>query len=300
MIEGRILTAVAARLDALLSPPRGAFVPWIVDGVAAGFLDDARARRVARFADAFVVDAGALAFSSALDDFASRSAALERVARALASEGLLSPWRDERYAVAPAFGDKPLFVLERAAARYFGILTYAAHVNGVTVVEGKERVWLARRSPGKAIDPGMLDNLVGGGIASGMGVAETVVKEAFEEAGISANLAATAVRVSEIGICRTQPDGLQRERVFVHDLALPADFVPHNQDGEVCEWRAVGVEDLARILACNRPPDVMTADASLVCVDWLLRRGHVPPRSRAAARLAALRLGRCAFAAAPA
>jgi len=38
------------------------------------------------------------------------------------------------------------------------------------------------------IDPGMLDNLVGGGIAAGATVIDTVVREAWEEAGIRAEV----------------------------------------------------------------------------------------------------------------
>ncbi len=43
-------------------------------------------------------------------------------------------------------------------------------------------MWIARRSPTKPIDPGMLDNLVGGGLAAGLTVAQTLVKEGWEEA----------------------------------------------------------------------------------------------------------------------
>jgi 8-oxo-dGTP pyrophosphatase MutT (NUDIX family) len=91
------------------------------------------------------------------------------------------------------------FELERAAARYFGVLTHAAHVNGL--VRRSDRavaMWIARRSDTKAIDPGMLDNLVGGGIATGHTVASTVIKEAFEEAGIEASVASHAIGVGKV------------------------------------------------------------------------------------------------------
>ena len=42
--------------------------------------------------------------------------------------------------------------------------------------------------------------------------------------------------------CATLPDGLQRETVFVHDLVLPPDFVPANQDGEAVEHRLVDLD----------------------------------------------------------
>ena len=46
-------------------------------------------------------------------------------------------------------GGRPLFEIERAAARYFGIHTYAAHVNGLVQAGDGVRRWLARRSPSR-------------------------------------------------------------------------------------------------------------------------------------------------------
>src|SRR5918992_1459821 len=71
-------------------------------------------------------------------------------------------------------------LLERAAARPFGLTTYAVHLNGISFDENN--MWIARRSAAKPIDPGMLDNLVGGGISAGSSLEETLVKEAWEEA----------------------------------------------------------------------------------------------------------------------
>jgi 8-oxo-dGTP pyrophosphatase MutT (NUDIX family) len=150
-------------------------------------------------------------------------------------------------------------------------------------------MWLARRSPDKAIDPGMLDNLVGGGIAAGATVAATMVREAREEAGIPADVAVTATPAGEVRVCRSQPDGLQRETVFTHDLWLPATFVPSNQDGEAVEHRLVSLVEVAALIANDRGSDVVTADASLVILDFLLRQGAVDPDTPASRALDALR-----------
>ena len=230
-----------------------------------------RAAHVAAFADVFTVDSGGVAFLAALRTAQQRSAAIADVARALAAEGALTAWRDERYAVAPAHGAPPWFELERAAARYFGVRTHAAHANGLVRVDGRLAMWIARRSPAKAIDPGLLDNLVGGGIAAGATVADTVVKEAWEEAGIPAVLAARAGPASRLCIRRDQPDGLQWETIFVHDLWLPADFVPANQDGEAAGHRLVPAREAAALVGNEDGGDVMTADAGLVALDALLR-----------------------------
>lgn len=273
MIGDAIVTAIRARLTVALVPPGEPMLPLRVDGHAAGWLDRGRADRLAAFDNIFLVDDRAIRFLPQLDDAPARSRAVDRVARALAREGALTAWRDERYAAAPGFGAPPWFVLERAAARYFGIRTFAAHVNGLVLRPDGISMWFARRSPVKAIDPGMLDNLVGGGIAEGQTVAGTVLKESWEEAGIGATLAASANPAGAIDLCRKVPDGLQRETVFVHDLVLPRDFSPAGQDGEVVGHYLVDLDAAATLIAADQGPDTVTVDASLVVLDCLLRRG---------------------------
>jgi 8-oxo-dGTP pyrophosphatase MutT (NUDIX family) len=295
MVDDTILTAVVARLGVLLAPPATRYLPLCVGTTVAGFLDDARAEALRAFPDVFAVDTAAVAMDPALSDCDARTEAMDRVARGLADAGRLTAWRNERYGVGPSFATPPLFLLERAAARYFGVRTYAAHVNGITERDGRTAMWIARRSAHKAIDPGMLDNLVGGGIAAGMTIEDTVVKESFEEAGVAPALARQATRMGEVRICRSQPDGLHRETIFVHDLALPPDFAPASQDGEVAAWQLVSITHAAELAARRNGAAVMTADAALVLVDWLLRNGHVPARTATYAALAALRAGECGF-----
>jgi len=285
-MEAAILTAIDARLRPALAPLACTGHVLRVDGLAVGMLDAARAQRLAGFADVFRVGEDTVEFAPRLQDPRSRSAAIADVARALAREGRLSAWRDELFAVSEDFGAAPAFVIERAAARYFGIRTWAAHVNGVVQEANGTSMWFARRSERKPIDPGMLDNLVGGGIAAGRGVRETVVKEAWEEAGIPAALASRASAAGTVDVCRVNPDGVQRETIFVHDLWLPRDFIPANQDGEAVEHRRVTLPDAARLLAIASGPDQVTIDASLVALDFLLRHDAL---SGDPAQLAALR-----------
>jgi 8-oxo-dGTP pyrophosphatase MutT (NUDIX family) len=289
VIDDATLAAIRHRLEAALAAPRGRYRPLWVGRHAAGWLDDARAERLAAFPAVFDVREDGISFGAGLNDAAARTGALADVARALAAAGELTAWRNEGYAAAHAFRAPPLFVLERAAARFFGIHTYAAHVNGLVATATGTLLWFARRSPTKAIDPGMLDNLVGGGIAAGATVAATVAKEALEEAGVPAPLARQAIATGTVEICRAQPDGLQRETVFVHDLWLAEDFVPAGQDGEVVGHRRVPLPEAAALIAQAAGPDVVTADASLVILDCLLRHGAIAPDAPDYLALAALR-----------
>lgn len=279
MLADAIVDRAAARLAVALAAPRTLLRPLVVEGHPAGYLDATRARRLAGFPAVFDVRPDRIAFHAPLDSPEARTETMDRVARTLAAEGALTRWRDERYDVARAHGDPPWFRLERAAARYFGIATHAAHVNATTTRDGEVRMWIARRSSTKPIDPGLLDNLVGGGIASGLSIGETVLKEAREEAGIPRALASTAQHRGTVKIFREQPDGVQRETVYVYDLALPPDFVPRGDDGEVADYRLAAIDEVARWIGDARGDPMVTDDASLVIVDWLLRHGYVRPSS---------------------
>jgi 8-oxo-dGTP pyrophosphatase MutT (NUDIX family) len=281
MIDDATATAILVRLGRALAAPARILHPLRVDTANVGWLDDERAVRVSQFDNVFATAGDGMTFVPALRDEPSRSEAMARVTATLAAEGALTKWRNELYAAAPTFGAPPWFRLERAAARYFGVHTWAAHINGLVGGMEDPRMWLARRSADKAIDPLRLDNLVGGGIASGTTLAETLAKEAWEEAGIPRQLASQTLPAGALHIWREQPDGLQSETIFVHDLWLPADFIPANQDGEAIEHRVVAMNEAARLIALPGGPDEVTADASLVVLDFLLRRGAIAPSSPA-------------------
>jgi len=275
---------VANRLARVLAAPAATYEPFRVGERVVGWVTPARARRLARWPSRFEHSEHGVVLGPQLSTLETRTRALGEVARALEAEGALTAWRDERYAVARDPGTPILFELERAAARYFGIHTFAAHANGLVGSDRDWRMWLARRSATKAIDPGLLDNLVGGGIAAGTTPGQTIIREAYEEAGIGEDIARHAPCAGSVHICRDQPDGLQRETIYVHDLWLHPDFAPANQDGEVVEHRLCAPDEIMALLAT----DVLTADASLVIVDFLLRHGHIATDDPTLAALRAL------------
>lgn len=195
------------------------------------------------------------------------TAALAEVARGLARDGAIRGWRNETYAVRAENGGEPLFHLERSAMRFFGLTCSAAHLNGFFLQDENSSIWIARRSATKAIDPGMLDTLVGGGVPSGEDAWQTLLRECGEEAGIAASLAKSAMPAGVLHVCREVPEGLHREILHVHDLALPPDFAPRNTDGEVSEFLSLDPAALLERIAHGE----MTVDAGLVAVDFVLR-----------------------------
>jgi 8-oxo-dGTP pyrophosphatase MutT (NUDIX family) len=246
-----------------------AHLPFFIGDERVGWIRRSDVALLARWPDVFDIDASSVRLSRSFDTVDARSAALGAVIGMLAADGRILGWRDETYAIRNDFNAAPLAFIERAASRFFGTMTYAVHLNGIVEYDDRApQLWIARRSDTKATDPGMLDNVVAGGIGWGTGIEATLAKECWEEAGMTPDLAARAVRGGTFHVLQTLPEGTQAEQIFVFDITLPADFAPRNQDGEVGEHRLARIDEVARWIE----EGALTVDASLATLDCLLRR----------------------------
>jgi 8-oxo-dGTP pyrophosphatase MutT (NUDIX family) len=248
-------------------------LPFYVREHAVGWLRPSFADLLRRWPHVFDVNPAFVTLRATPDTPAGRSAAMAEVTRDLAREGLIRGWREELVSVSDRYAAPELLRIERAATRYFGMMGYGAHMNGFTRIGGRVHVWIARRSADKAVDPDKLDNLVGGRISAGMSVDETLRKEAWEEAGIAPALLAGLNCLGAVRVEYAVPEGMHREVLFVHDLWLPENFKPANQDGEVAEIRRLPVEDVLGALLAGD----FTLDSGVVMIDGLLRLGAVLP-----------------------
>lgn len=217
--------------------------------------------------------------------------------RRLRDDGLIRAWRDETYPL-PSLSDGTLLAtIERAASRFWGSLTFGAHCNGYVADEAGRPValWIARRSYDKPTDPGLMDNLIGGGVAHGQTPAGALVREGWEEAGLKPEQMHGRLQAGSIvQLARDIPEGFQREHLSVYDLALPEGLVPSNQDGEVHAIERLPIDEALAIAAT----DAMTVDASLVTLDFVLRHRLLPADRLAAldAAMAPLRRGHAVLA----
>lgn len=243
---------------------------FLVDGVSVGSVAKRHLGALSRWPEALRINERGVAM---MLPPAQRNGDWAAINAGLRDQGLIVAWRDEPYAVVDPAGGQTLAVIERAASRFWGTLTFGAHCNGyVADASGRPtHLWIARRSAGKATDPGLFDNLVGGGVPFGQTPFETLLREGFEEAGLSKVQMRAARPGRVIELRRDIPEGLQYERLHVFDLCLPADVHPVNQDGEVDELHCLPVADAIALAAS----DTMTVDASLVTLDFALRHGLV-------------------------
>jgi 8-oxo-dGTP pyrophosphatase MutT (NUDIX family) len=246
-------------------------LPFYVKEHVVGWLRPSFADQLRRWPHVFDVNPAYVTLKG--DNAAARSNAMAQVTKELARDGVLRGWRDELVGVHHHYGTPELLRMERAASRHFGIMAFGTHVNGFSRQGGLVHAWIARRSGKKQVDPGKYDNIVGGRISAGLTVDETLRKEAWEEAGIAPALLADVNCLGAVRVEYSVPEGLHREILFVHDLWLPHDFKPANQDGEVSEFSLRPVEEVIEMILRGD----FTLDAGAVMIDGLLRLGAVLP-----------------------
>ncbi|MEY3252176.1 MAG: hypothetical protein RL227_1149 [Pseudomonadota bacterium] len=276
-MAGPVVPALAAARHAV-QPRR----PVWLDGECVGSVADTHLPQLAAHPADFAVAEAGVEIRIPTAEREPRLAALHRQWHAA---GVIIGWRDEAYALSPLQGPeagRPRVAIERAASRFWGSLTFGAHANGyVRGPDGRPAaLWIAQRSATKPTDPGLFDNLVGGGVPLHQQPAETLVREAWEEAGIAPEQARHATAGRVLHLARDIPEGFQLERLFAFDLELPMGFAPQNQDGEVQGFRLLPVADA---LALARG-DTMTVDAALVTLDFADRHGLLPSSLQAAVR----------------
>lgn len=171
--------------------------------------------------------------------------------------------------------------VDRGAIPVLGLAAEGVHLNGLVEREDGLFLWVARRSMSKRLDPGKLDHLVAGGMSAGLDPQTTVIKEAQEEAGIPAELAATARAVSRIEYALERPEGLRRDVLHCYDLLLPQDFTPIAEDGEVESFHLLPIQE---VVALVRDTDAFKFNVNLVLIDLFIRRGLFAPAEAAILR----------------
>ena len=250
------------------------FLPFHVGPDRVGWVRRELAERLIRFDDVFAVEPERVSLLLGLGDFESRSEAMARVLDALVADGTLSQLRGEDYPVMTSWGQPPLLKIDRAAVEFFGVKSFGLHVNGFVRRADGIHLWVGKRATDRKIAPGKLDNLVAGGQPIGLTLDENLVKEAHEEAGLSAEAARRAVPVGVVSYLMESQAGLKPDTLFLYDLEVAEDFVPRNTDGEVEHFMLWSLDEVAQRV---RDTEDFKFNVNLVIVDFLIRHGYLKP-----------------------
>ncbi len=169
---------------------------------------------------------------------------LNLLASRLHEAGLAGAWRNEQLAVCDVKGQR-VGTVERAAVRPLGIATQAVHLVGLTP-DG--RFWVQQRAFDKPNDPGQWDTLMGGMVSSHDTVEAALVRETWEEAGLTPEQLYSLTHGGVLSLRKPSADGNGAGYVVEHidwyTCTVPEGVVPVNQDGEVAQFALMGAAQL--------------------------------------------------------
>eukprot|EP00571_Detonula_confervacea_P001948 CAMPEP_0172320362 /NCGR_PEP_ID=MMETSP1058-20130122/40378_1 /TAXON_ID=83371 /ORGANISM="Detonula confervacea, Strain CCMP 353" /LENGTH=402 /DNA_ID=CAMNT_0013035617 /DNA_START=289 /DNA_END=1497 /DNA_ORIENTATION=- len=218
--------------------------------------------------------------------FQKRTAAFDHVTNHLISSGIISRKHSDVYPISPFIkspticsnggsenGEKVVLAhVNRNTAPYLGIDSVGVHLHCYVCRQGEEGgdeiscknnkkptiegVWLAKRASTKSHHPNYWDPTVAGGQPANLSLADNIVKEAHEEAGVPAEWINKSSNGSDtmfsdhthdpLTITTAKPDGtcLKRSLYYSSDLQVPHDWTPIPVDGEVSEFKFYSMKEL--------------------------------------------------------
>lgn len=201
-----------------------------------------------------------------------RTQQLRAILHHLIEKKFIPKERVELYSVATSFKDEPVALADRALIPSLGFVAYGVHCNGYVKKDGTISLWVGKRSSDRGTDPGKFDHMIAGGQPHGLSAMENLAKEAHEEAGVPAKLAAHAKPVGCITYTRGLTNSIRRDALFLFDLKCPDDFTPHNQDGEVEDFRLMPAAEVLRLIT---ETDAFKFNVNLVLTDFFIRHGII-------------------------
>ena len=250
------------------------YIPFIVDDQFVGRFRHAFAAKLMALTDVFSVNEDFVSLQEKYKGYEQRSLILGEVLQKLVSNNEHPYLLGEMYPVSAGKRENALFEIDRSAAALFGLRTFALHVNGFVRKSDGIHMWVGKRAADRGTFPGMLDQLVAGGLPVGETLESNLCKECHEEANIDFELAKSATPVGAVSYNIDTAKGYKYDTLYCYDLELPEEFTPRCNDGEVDSFELLPMADvMQRVLKT----DDFKPNCNLIIIDFLLRHGFIPP-----------------------
>lgn len=206
--------------------------------------------------------------------FEIRNSLLAEFSLFLKKNQIIQNWRDEAYGIYYPNSDlkNALFTIERGVAPFLGFRVFGVHINGYQYSQNHqqiEKLWIAKRSKLKFIEPHKLDNLAAGGLSYGENPLETAQREAMEEAEVPVLLTEKLQFISRFNYLTEHENMIRNECIFMFDLPLPQEFTPVINDGEVEDFYHLSPKEVEIVLLDG---DQFKPNSGLVTLQFLLRK----------------------------
>ncbi len=249
---------------------------WIIDNKRVGYVRDDMLSYVLK-SGIFCKNGDNLELISTLNNFDSRTEALDKFSQKAFDDGITNIFMNEPYGVRNSPSSEPLCLVDRSVSTLLGIISFGQHMNGYVNTDDGLKMWIARRSNTKGYYPRKLDHIVAGGLYHGISEEENLQKECYEEAGIEKELASKAKSVGLVSYHHEYRLGGSEDIIYCYDLELPTDFVPRCTDGEVEEFYLMSIEEVMDLV---KNSDEFKLNCNLVITDFLIRHGYLSAKDK--------------------
>jgi len=253
------------------------FMPFFINGTQLGWIKRPLAELILKnMAEDFSRENDGIILSPKYDNYEKCTEALARAATWISNHYNVQ-LRHEMYDIRNSWNDKSLAKIDRAAVPWFGTLGFGVHVNGYVRKPDGIYMWIGERAANRQVEPGKLDIIIGGGIPVGISVEENLIKEAWEEAGLKADIARQATAHGTLSYLVEHQLGLRNDTLFIYDLELPPEVIPQNTDGEVAAFHLMPIDKVAQIIQTT---ERFKFNCNTVVIDFLLRHGFITPENK--------------------
>jgi len=227
--------------------------------------------------DIFEFDNGVIRLKSSLKTFQERTDALALFAQKALADEVINRFMNENYPLLAKGSSEPLAFIDRSISTLFGSISFGQHLNAYVMSSEGMKMWIARRAYNNPHHAGKLDHLVAGGLPYDVMPSENLIKECYEEAGMSEELASEAKSVGLVCYKYEYSLGGKEDIVYCYDIELSKDFTPKCTDGEVEEFYLMPIEEVAEIV---RTTHEFKTNCNLVIIDFLVRHGYIGTEDR--------------------
>ena len=250
------------------------YIPFLVENVVVGNMRPVFAEKLVHWPGVFVVSFNQVELNADLTSYQQRTDAVANVLQSLLQAGDIRQIMGEPFPVTDGIRSHAFLEIDRAVIAYFGVTAFGQHLNGYVRHQGEMKMWIARRAFDRFTYPGLLDQLVAGGLPAKISLAENLAKECYEEAGISAEMASQAVACGAVTYFTEGKRGIKPDVLYCYDLELAQDFVPVCTDGEVDSFRLLSMDEVVMLV---KKGDQFKPNCHLVIIDFLIRHGFIGP-----------------------
>jgi len=220
----------------------------------------------------FVLKDGRMVLDERFKTFEARTEALRFFAKKAVEDGITNRFMNENYPLIAKGSSEPLAFIDRSISTLLGSFSLGQHLNAYVMTSEGMKMWIGRRAYDKPHHPGKLDHLVAGGLPWDITPKENLLKESYEEAGMSAALASRAKSVGLVSYKYEYELGGKEDIIYCYDIELDEDFVPNCTDGEVEEFYLMPMEEVAQLVETSHE---FKTNCNLVIIDFLVRHGFV-------------------------